>query len=118
MENVKIIVSKDNIGVENYNNIIYKEDIETILEEYRHKYNKNTFYNYIINKRSIKSMVYQWGAINLLHLLNIYNKDNNKDNNILYMTENAPIKTIIYYILGYIWFKYHDKYDLEHNDYI
>lgn len=103
---LKIIIRKNVINIKNYYNIIYKEDIENILEDYRHKYNSSVFYNYIINKRSVKSMVYQWGAFNLFHLFK-YNKKKN-----ISFKEIPLYKILIYYIFGWIWFKFNDKYDL------
>ena len=108
---INVIVSEDNIHIDNSFNIIYKEDMEDILNEYRHKYNSSVFYNYIINKRSIKSMVYEWASHNLLYELGLF-KSRTKDVDL----DDEPIyKRICYYILGWIWFKFNDKYDFNEN---
>lgn len=106
---LKVIVSKNNIHIENSFSIIYKEDMEDILNEYRHKYNGSVFYNFIINRRSIKSMIYEWGANNLLYEIGLF-KSHTKDVDL----KNTPLyRRIFYYILGWIWFKFNDKYDLD-----
>ena len=64
---INVIVSEDNIHIDNSFNIIYKEDMEDLLNEYRCKYNSSIFSNFIINKRSINSMVYDWASHNLLY---------------------------------------------------
>lgn len=108
-DTISVVISKDNIHINNSVNIIYKEDIEDILNEYRHKYNSSIFYDFIINKRSIKSMTYEWGAHNLLHQIGLL-KYCDKNLNLKY----EPLYKIIpYYILGWIWFKFNDKYDLD-----
>lgn len=106
---INVIISKYNIHINNSINIIYKEDMEDILNEYRHKYNNSVFYDFIINKRSIKSMTYEWGAHNLLYQIRLC-KSHTKDVNLNY---KPFYKRICYYILGWIWFKFNDKYDLD-----
>lgn len=108
---INVIVSEDNIHIDNSFNIIYKEDMEDILNEYRCKYNSSIFSNFIINKRSINSMVYEWASHNLLYELGLF-KSRTKDVDL----DDEPIyKRICYYILGWIWFKFNDKYDFNEN---
>lgn len=111
MENniLKVIVSETNTHIDNSFRIIYKEDMEDLLNEYRHKYNSSIFSNFIINRRSIKSMVYEWAAHNLLYQLGLF-KSHTKDVDL----DDEPLyRRICYYVLGWIWFKFNDKYDLS-----
>ena len=105
---MNIIVTENNIHIENSYKIKYKEDMQELLEEYRHKYNKDTFYNYIINKRSIKSMCYEWAAHNLLYTLGMF-KAHTKD---VDLDNEPPYRIFCYYILGRIWFQFNDKYKI------
>lgn len=106
---LKVIVSENNTHIDNSFRIIYKEDMEDLLNEYRHKYNSSIFSNFIINRRSITSMVYEWAAHNLLYQLGLF-KSHTKDVDL----DDEPLyRRICYYVLGWIWFKFNDKYDLS-----
>ena len=105
--NISVAVTENNIHIENSYLIEYKEDMIELLEEYRRKYNSNAFYNYIINKRSIKSMTFEWDAHNLLYKLVLF-KSRTKDVDI---DDEKPYRIFCYYILGYVWFMFYDKYE-------
>lgn len=107
--NINVIVSEDNVHIDNSYLIIYKEDMEELLTEYRYKYDNSVFYNFIINRRSIKSMVYEWAAHNLFYKLGLF-KSHTKDVDL----DDEPLyRRICYYVFGWIWFMFNDKYNIQ-----
>ena len=56
-------------------------------------------------------MVYEWASYNFLYDIGLF-KSITKD---VDLNDEPIYKRICYYILGWIWFKFNDKYDFNEN---